>query len=75
RTNDPHLDELIEKACATVDNAEREVILKETSRYLNDLCCQIPLYQQSNVSGYNKYLDGVFVTAGKRFWVEEWSWL
>ena len=75
RTNDPHLDELIEKACATVDNAEREVVLKETSRYLNDLCCQIPLYQQSNVSGYNKYLDGVFVTAGKRFWVEEWSWL
>ena len=75
RTNDKHLDELIEKACATVDNAEREVVLKETSRYLNDLCCQIPLYQQSNVSGYNKYLDGVFVTAGKRFWVEEWSWL
>ena len=74
RTNDPHLDGLIEKACATVDNAEREAILKETSRYLNDLCCQIPLYQQSALSASNKYLTGIEISPSKRCWVEKWSW-
>ncbi|MBQ2455941.1 MAG: ABC transporter substrate-binding protein [Firmicutes bacterium] len=74
RTNDPHLDELIEKACATVDNSAREEVLKETSRYLNSLCCQIPLYQDYTLSAHNKYLANTFITAGGRFWVEEWSW-
>ncbi len=74
RTNDKHLDELIEKACATVDNSAREAVLKETSRYLNELCCQIPLYQQSALSASNKYLTGIEVSPAKRFWVEKWSW-
>ncbi|MBQ1524833.1 MAG: ABC transporter substrate-binding protein [Firmicutes bacterium] len=74
RTNDPHLDELIEKACATPDNDAREEILKETSRYLNELCCQIPLYQPKSLSAYNKYLGEIEKTASGRFWIEDWSW-
>lgn len=74
RTNDPHLDELIDKACATVDNAEREQVLMETSRYLNGLCCQIPLYQDSTLSACNKYLQNMYITGGGTFWVNTWNW-
>ena len=74
RTNDAHLDELIEKACATVDNAAREEVLKETSRYLNSLCCQIPIYQDFTLSAHNKYLGNTFTTASGGFWVNEWCW-
>ncbi len=74
RTKDAHLDELIEKAMATVDNGEREQVLKETSRYLNDLCCQIPLYQKATLSAHNNHLQGCFTTAAGRFWVEDWYW-
>ena len=74
RTNDAHLDELIEKSMATVDNAAREEVLKETSRYLNSLCCQIPLYQKATLSAHNAHLQGCFTTAAGRFWVEDWYW-
>ncbi len=74
RINDPHLDELIEKACATPENDKREEILKETSRYLNDLCCQIPLYQPKSLCAYNKYLSNITRNPAGRFWIEQWSW-
>ena len=74
RTNDAHLDELIEKAMATVDNDAREQILMETSRYLNSLCCQIPLYQKASLSAHNAHLTGCRISPSGGFWVEEWSW-
>ncbi len=74
RTNDKHLDELIEKACATVDNAEREVVLKETSRYLNDLCCQIPLWQPKTFVAANKNLANVTLRGDGRYFIEKWAW-
>ncbi len=74
RTNDPHLDELIEKACATPDNNAREEILKEASRWLNEQCYQIPLYQPKSLSAYNKYLGNIKKNPGGRFWIEEWTW-
>ena len=50
------------------------LVLKETSRYLNELCCQIPLYQPKSLSAYNKYLGEIEKTASGRFWIEDWSW-
>ncbi|MBQ1384036.1 MAG: hypothetical protein IIY74_01445 [Firmicutes bacterium] len=74
RTNDKHLDELIEKACATVDNAAREEVLKETSRYLNDLCCQIPLWQPKSFVAGNKYIKDLTLRGDGRYFIEHWSW-
>lgn len=74
RTNDHHLDNLIEKACATIDNAEREAVLKESSRYLNELCCQIPLYQRSSLSAKNAHLGNVSISPAGSFWVMDWCW-
>lgn len=74
RTNDPKLDELINKACATPDQGEREKVLQEVTAYLNDMCPQIPLYQDSTLSAHNSALQGTFITAGGEFWVSEWYW-
>ena len=74
RTNDAHLDELIDKACTTVDNAAREEVLKETSRYLNSLCCQIPIYQSATLSAHNAGLKNVVMNPANRFWIEGWTW-
>ena len=74
RTNDPKLDEMIDKACATVDNASRETQLKEISRYLNDLCCQIPLYQNATLMAHAAGLKNVTVSPSYRFYPEKWSW-
>lgn len=74
RTNDSHLDELINKACATVDQGEREKVLQETTAYLNDLCPQIPLYQNSILSAHNAYLMGTFINGGGNFYLTDWYW-
>ncbi len=74
RTNDPHLDELIDKACATVDNNAREEVLKETSRYLNDLCCQIPLWQPQSFVAGNKFIKDLTLRGDGRYFIEHWSW-
>jgi len=74
RTNDPKLDELINKACATVDQGEREKVLQETTTYLNSLCPQIPLYQDSHLSAHNSFLMGTFINGGGNFYVNEWYW-
>ena len=74
RTNDPKLDELINKACATVDQGEREKVLQEATAYLNSLCPQIPLYQDSTLSAHNSYLQGCNITGAGSFVVSDWYW-
>ena len=74
RTNDPALDEMITKACATVDNTDREEQLKAISRYLNDLCAQIPLYQNGVLAAHASALQNVTINPAYRFYPEKWSW-
>lgn len=74
RTNDKKVDELINKACATPDDREREKILQEVTAYLNDLCPQCPIYQDSYLSAHNVNLMGTGINGGGNFYVDEWYW-
>lgn len=74
RTNSPELDEMIKKSLQTVDEKEREKILIEASEYLNELCPEIPLFQDSLLSAHKANLDGVVITPGGNFWPSDWSW-
>lgn len=74
RTNQPELDALIEKATKTLDQEEREKVLAEATKFLNELCPQVPLYQDYNLATHKAGLKNTFVGAGGRFYVEEWTW-
>lgn len=74
RTNVPELDELIIKATKTVDPTEREKVLQDATKLLNDLCPQAPLYQDYNLSTHKANLKNTFVTAGGSFFAQEWEW-
>ncbi len=74
RTNNPELDALIEKSTKTIDQAEREAVLKEATALLNEECYQMPLYQNNNLSAHKADLLNTFVGASGIFYVEEWAW-
>ena len=38
RLNNPEVDALIDQACATIDEAEREEVLRQCSTLINELC-------------------------------------
>lgn len=74
RLSSPEVDALIDKAAATIDDAERETILKECSKLLNELCPQAPLYQGKVARAGNANLEGVIVTnSGDMRW-EKVKW-
>ncbi|WP_250229585.1 ABC transporter substrate-binding protein [Anaeropeptidivorans aminofermentans] len=76
RTNIPEVDALIDKASATIDEAERIGYLEEVTSLLNDNTPQIPVYQDTVKRAYNAKLGGVEVSASgtlffnKVFWTE-----
>lgn len=74
RAGSPELDALIDKASATLDNAEREKVLQEATKLLNQMCYQIPIYQDYTVSAHSSKLANTFITAGGSFFVAEWYW-
>ncbi len=74
RTANPELDALIEKSTKTIDQAEREKVLKETTALLNEECYQMPLYQDNNLSAHKADLEGTFVGSSGAFYVQEWYW-
>ncbi len=74
RTNDPHVDELIEKMMATVDPVENEKIVTELNIYLNEMMPQIALYHRDNVRAYNANLKGFNVSAGGNTDYSLFSW-
>lgn len=74
RLNDPALDELIIKATKTLDQGEREKVLQEATKLLNDLCPQMPLYQDNILSTHKAELKNTFITAGGTFFAQEWEW-
>jgi peptide/nickel transport system substrate-binding protein len=74
RSGTPELDALIDKAGTTVDQAEREAVLQECTRMLNELCYQVPIYQDYTVSAHSANLKNTFITSGGSIFVNEWSW-
>jgi peptide/nickel transport system substrate-binding protein len=48
RTNNPEIDALIDKALVTTDAAEREKVLLECTKVINEVCGQVPIYQDTN---------------------------
>ncbi|MDO5016420.1 MAG: ABC transporter substrate-binding protein [Eubacteriales bacterium] len=74
RTNNPELDELIRESMRTVDQDEREKILIQASELLNELCPEIPLFQDNYLKALKANLDGFECTVGGTFWVQDWSW-
>lgn len=74
RTVNPELDALIELSMKTIDQAEREKVLQDATKLLNDNCYQMPLYQDYLLSAHKAKLKDTFITAGGTFFVNEWSW-
>lgn len=74
RLSDPALDALIDKAAVTVDQAEREELLRQASARANDLCTQVPLYQAVELRAYNSGLSGVEVNPSGQLYFEYVSW-
>lgn len=74
RTNNEKLDELIRKSMTTVDQDEREKVLIEASELLNELCPEIPLFQDNYLKALKANLDNFKCTAGGTFWVQDWAW-
>ncbi|WP_458863535.1 ABC transporter substrate-binding protein [Acidaminobacterium chupaoyuni] len=74
RVNDAKVDELIDKAAATIDEGEREKILKECTARLNDLCTQAPLFQGVVMRAYNKNLEGVLITNSGDMYFDKAKW-
>ena len=74
RLNNPEIDALIDEAAATVDPEAREVILKEVTVQLNELCPQVSLYQDMYLRAYNANLEGVDINAGGNIRFQDISW-
>lgn len=74
RLNDPKLDELIIKSTKTLDQNEREKVLQEATKLLNELCPQMPLYQDNTLSTHKAELKNTFITSGGSFFAQEWEW-
>ncbi|MBQ6013354.1 MAG: ABC transporter substrate-binding protein [Firmicutes bacterium] len=74
RTNDPKVDAMIEEITRTIDTDKRIELENEFTRYMNDLCPQVPIYQVNKCEAYNKYLGDIFLGPSGRFYCEEWAW-
>ncbi len=74
RVNLPELDELIIKATKTIDQEERGEVLRAATKMLNELCPEIPLYQNNILSTHKAGLKNTFITTSGTFYAQEWSW-
>ncbi len=74
RTNNPEVDAMIEEIGRTIDTDKRIELENQFTRYMNDLCPQVPIYQVNRCEAYNKFLGDIFLGPTGRFYVEEWAW-
>lgn len=74
RLANPELDALIDKASQTVDVNEKIKVLEEAATLLNELCPQVPIYQDLHMRAYNKDLDGVIMYPGGSLYMHAMSW-
>ena len=74
RLNSPEVDALIDKAAATIDPDERAEVLSECIAQINDLCPQVPLYQDMHMRAYNENLGGVIMYPGGTLYMHAMYW-
>ena len=74
RTNNPEIDAQIDAIASTIDDDARDAAIVELNKTLNQLCPQIPLYQDSNVRAFNSKLQGVNLTPAGLTRSEQMSW-
>lgn len=74
RLNNPQVDALIDKAAATIDPDERAEVLSECIALINDLCPQVPLYQDMHMRAYNENLGGVIMYPGGTLYMHAMYW-
>ncbi len=74
RLNSPEVDALIDKASQTVDPEERAKVLEECIALLNELCPQVPLYQDMHMRAYNENLGGVIMYPGGTMYMHAMYW-
>ena len=74
RLNNPEVDALIDQACATIDEAEREEVLRQCSTLINELCPQVPLFQDVYLRAYNANLEGVEINAAGFLYFNDVKW-
>ena len=68
------MDALIDKAAATIDPDERAEVLSECIALINDLCPQVPLYQDMHMRAYNENLGGVIMYPGGTLYMHAMYW-
>ena len=71
---DPEIDALIDEASVTLDDAEREAILKEAVSLINEACPQIPLLQDTWIRAYNSNLEGIEVNPAGIMYYNNLRW-
>ena len=74
RLNNPEVDALIDQACATIDEAEREEVLRQCNTLINELCPQVPLFQDVYLRAYNANLEGVEINAAGFLYFNDVKW-
>ena len=74
RLNNPEVDALIDQACAAIDEAEREAVLRQCSTLINELCPQVPLFQDVYLRAYNANLEGVEINAAGFLYFNDVKW-
>jgi peptide/nickel transport system substrate-binding protein len=74
RLNHAEVDELIDKALVTLDDAARKEIIEELSNKLNEICPQAPLYQPLTVRAHRKGLEGVEINGTGTLYFENVHW-
>ena len=65
---------MIEGIQAALDPAEREALVTEFSKAINELCPQVPLYMSNNTRAYNSALQGFNCNAAGTTYYEQLSW-
>ncbi len=74
RLNHAEVDELIDRALVTLDDAARKEIIEELSNKLNEICPQAPLYQPLTVRAHRKGLEGVEINGTGTLYFENVHW-
>ena len=74
RLRDAEVDALIDQACAAIDEAEREAVLRQCSTLINELCPQVPLFQDVYLRAYNANLEGVEINAAGFLYFNDVKW-
>ena len=65
---------MIEEIQASMDETEREALITEFSKAVNELCPQVPLYMSNNTRAYRSGLQGFNCNAAGTTYYEQMSW-